>query len=162
MGEFGGARLYGSPGLADGPARYASVPGTIGSKFVERFDKLIGAEDVQRLGRLAKSGESLFFFPEGRFHRLLGLLSFHLGVFIAAPQTEIPVMPIVIRGSRSILRSGSWFPCQGPLGVIIGKPVYPKGTDWTAAVELRDQVREVILRYSGEPNLAGGLSSVKD
>ncbi|MCU7806841.1 MAG: AMP-binding protein [Candidatus Thiodiazotropha sp. (ex Semelilucina semeliformis)] len=134
----------------------------IGSLFVERFDRQIGAEDAQRLGRLAKSGESLLFFPEGTFHRMPGLLPFHLGAFIAAAQAEIPVVPIVIRGSRSILRSGSWFPRQGSLGVIIGKPVYPKGTDWTAAVKLRDQVREIILCYSGEPNLAGELNNIKD
>ena len=134
----------------------------IGSLFVERFDKQIGAEDAQRLGRLAKSGESLLFFPEGTFHRMPGLLPFHLGAFIAAAKAEIPVVPIVIRGSRSILRSGSWFPRQGTLGVIIGKPVYPEGKDWTAAVELRDQVREVILRYSGEPDLAGEMNRMKD
>ena len=133
----------------------------IGSEFVERFDKRKGAEDARRLGRLAKSGEPLFFFPEGTFHRMPGLLPFHLGAFIVAAQAEIPVVPVVIRGSRSILRAGSWFPRQGSLGVIIGEPVYPKGMDWTAAVELRDQVREVILRYSGEPDLAGDLNSIK-
>ncbi len=36
----------------------------------------------------------------------------------------------------------------------VSEPIQPSGTDWQAANQLRHQVREEILRRSGEPDLA--------
>jgi hypothetical protein len=38
----------------------------------------------------------------------------------------------------------------------VAEPVQPEGTDWKAAVQLRDKVRAEILRRCGEPDLAPG------
>jgi len=38
--------------------------------------------------------------------------------------------------------------------VTVGAPVAPDGSDWNAAVRLRDQVRKQILRHCGEPDLS--------
>jgi len=37
----------------------------------------------------------------------------------------------------------------------VSSPIHPKGTDWNAALELRDATRAEILRHCGEPDLAG-------
>ena len=39
----------------------------LGSQFVERFDRHKGATDTRRVLKLAASGQSLMFFPEGTF-----------------------------------------------------------------------------------------------
>jgi len=39
--------------------------------------------------------------------------------------------------------------------VSIQPPVAPTGRDWSAAVALRQQVRDIMLRECGEPDLAG-------
>jgi hypothetical protein len=36
----------------------------------------------------------------------------------------------------------------------VGSPIRPAGTDWAAAVALREAVRAEILRGCGEPDLA--------
>src|SRR5271155_4660278 len=42
----------------------------LGSEFVERFDRHKGATDARRVLKLAATGQSLVFFPEGTFdHR---------------------------------------------------------------------------------------------
>jgi hypothetical protein len=38
--------------------------------------------------------------------------------------------------------------------VTIGAPIAPEGTDWNAAVKLRERVRGEILKHCGEPDLA--------
>ncbi len=39
----------------------------LGSQFVERFDRHKGATDARRVLKLAATGQSLMFFPEGTF-----------------------------------------------------------------------------------------------
>ncbi len=125
----------------------------IGAEFVERFDQREGVAGAQRAVQSILTGCSLFFFPEGTFTRSPGLLPFRMGAFTTAATTNVPVVPISIHGTRSILRSGSWFPRRGIVSVVVIEPIKPQGTDWVAAVELRDLSRALVLRYSGEPDL---------
>ncbi len=126
----------------------------IGVVFVERFDKQRGVTDSRRTVQKVQSGRSLAFFPEGTFTRMPGLLPFRMGAFVASAETGVPVAPVTIRGNRSLLRADSRFPRRGGIRVIVAAPIRPQGTDWTAAVKLRDDVRASILQHLGEPDLS--------
>jgi 1-acyl-sn-glycerol-3-phosphate acyltransferase len=129
----------------------------LGIAFVERFDVRKGLSDYRNVVGLARSGISPLFFAEGTFRRMPGLLPFHMGAFTAAVEAGLPVVPIAIRGTRSILRGGSWFPRRGSIALTIGEPLAPAaaGDRWRRALELRDRVRAAILRRCGEPDLGG-------
>ncbi len=86
--------------------------------------------------------------------RIPGLLGFHIGSFLVAVEAGIPVVPIVIGGTRSALRGGQWFPRPSKIAVHIGKAMGADGSDFGAAVRLRDAVRERMLALCGEPDLA--------
>ncbi|MFZ1830262.1 MAG: AMP-binding protein [Candidatus Competibacteraceae bacterium] len=124
----------------------------IGTLFVERFDVQRSVDEAYKMVEAARTGQSLGFFPEGTFKRTPGLLSFRLGAFMAAAQAGVPVTPVTIRGTRTILRAGAWFPRRGALEVIVEPLIAPDGDDWSAAVRLRDAARAVILRNCGEPD----------
>jgi 1-acyl-sn-glycerol-3-phosphate acyltransferase len=109
--------------------------------------------DAEELIALAHKGRILVFFPEGTFTRRAGLSEFYLGAFKTAAEANLPVLPGVLRGARSILRSDQWFPRRGAVTVEIGQPVMPSGTDFKAVVQLRDAVRKIILSRCGEPDL---------
>ncbi len=121
--------------------------------FVERYDVSASLADAQMLIALADKGRILVFFPEGTFTRRAGLSEFYLGAFKTAAEANIPVLPGVIRGTRSILRSDQWFPRHGAVTVEIGEPVLPAGADFRSVVQLRDTVRKIILARCGEPDL---------
>ena len=132
----------------------------IGTEFVERFDAEKSVSDAGRLAEVLKQGQALAFFPEGTFTRRPGLMPFHLGAFAAAVETGVPVVPVALRGTRSMLRADSWFPRPGIISVTLGQPISParlrqeNGTDtWKTMMGLRDQTREHILRHVGEPDL---------
>jgi 1-acyl-sn-glycerol-3-phosphate acyltransferase len=110
----------------------------IGAVFVERFDKQRGVADARRTVQTVQAGRSLLFFPEGTFARMPGLLPFHMGAFIAAAEAGVPVVPVTIRGTRSLLRADSRFPHRGAMRINVGAPILPVGKDWAAAVKLRD------------------------
>ena len=131
------------------------------AEFVERFDTSKSIDDTQHLFDVLKSGEQLLFFAEGTFTRIPGLQQFHLGAFKTAADAGAPVIPVAIRGSRSILRAGSWFPRHGSLTVTIGEAIDPaqiveeadKQMSWDLAIALREHARDFILRHCGEPDL---------
>lgn len=132
----------------------------IGAEFVERFDKKQTLEDAKQLIQKTRAGRSLFFFAEGTIMRMPGLLPFRMGPFETAAKTKTAIVPIAIRGTRSILRSGSWFPRRGSISITIGKPIKhdhiplePEENEWNLALTLRDNTRAWILKHCGEPDL---------
>jgi 1-acyl-sn-glycerol-3-phosphate acyltransferase len=126
----------------------------IGTRYVERFDIEGSVEAGEALCDLSAHGESLVFFAEGTLSRHPGLRPFHMGAFLGAARSAMPVVPVTIRGTRSILRDGQWMPRRGVIQIVVSPPVHPAGSDWSAAVRLRDDVRAAILANCGEPDLA--------
>lgn len=126
----------------------------LGTLFVRRLDPKAGVEDTAAIVAAAKAGERIVSFPEGTLVRMSGLLGFRLGAFLAAAQAGVPVVPIAIRGTRSILRGGQWLPRRGGISVDIGTPIGADGTDFAAAVRLRDAARAFVLAHCREPDLA--------
>jgi 1-acyl-sn-glycerol-3-phosphate acyltransferase len=128
----------------------------LGTRFVERADIERSVRDSRELSRLAARGDSLVFFPEGTFTRAPGLLPFHMGAFVVSAGAGLPVLPVAVRGTRSILRDGDWFPRRGVIQILAGPLLRPQGEDWAAAVAIRDRARAEILARCGEPDLVAG------
>lgn len=124
----------------------------LGTVLVERFDPGQGTEEARKLLEAVRGGDSLVIFPEGTFHRGAGLLPFRLGTFVVAAEAGVPVIPVVIRGTRSKMRGDDFFPRRGNAEVIALPPIRPEGTGLNAAVQLRDAVRAQILARCGEPD----------
>jgi 1-acyl-sn-glycerol-3-phosphate acyltransferase len=76
-----------------------------------------------------------------------------LGAFAIAASARLAVVPVALRGARSVLPRDNWLPRRHPITVAVGEPIWPEGEGWDAAVALRDAQREQILRRCGEPDL---------
>jgi 1-acyl-sn-glycerol-3-phosphate acyltransferase len=124
----------------------------LGTLFVDRADTEGGVEDVNKAFQAAKAGRMLVFLPEGTFTRAPGLRPFRLGAFIIAARQNLSVLPVTLRGTRSILRSDQWLPRRGIVSVQVGSLLSADGSDFSAAVRLRDSVRAEILSTCGEPD----------
>ena len=125
----------------------------LGALFLERYDLSGSLADTAAATDAAKTGRLLVFFPEGTFTRRPGLLSFHLAPFKIACEADLPVLPGILCGTRSMLRCDQWFPRWAPISVEIAAAVKPTGTDFASVLKLRQAVREVILAGCGEPDL---------
>jgi 1-acyl-sn-glycerol-3-phosphate acyltransferase len=128
----------------------------LGTLFAERTDAEQGVQDAAAATDAVRAGQGLVVFPEGTFRRAPGLRPFKLGGFLVAAQADVPLLPVTIRGTRSILRAGQKVPRPGRASISVGAPLIPEGTDWNAAVKLRDHARAEILRGCGEPDLLEG------
>jgi 1-acyl-sn-glycerol-3-phosphate acyltransferase len=127
----------------------------LGAAFVERYDVAGSLADASALTEIARQGRVVTFFPEGTFTRRAGLTGFYLGAFKVASEAGLPVVPGVIRGTRTMLRGDQWFPRWAAIDVSFAEPITSRGRDFAAAVDLRDRARQAILARCGEPDLGG-------
>ena len=119
--------------------------------FVERYATGASVEDAERVVQAVAAGRSLMFFPEGTFTRAPGLLPFRLGAFVAAATARAPLIPIAIRGARSLLRDTEWIPKRVPIDIAIGTELHAaERTPFLTAVALRDAARKWISERCGE------------
>lgn len=122
------------------------------AEYVDRFDRLDSIESVRRARERLARGTPMLFFAEGTTSHTPGLLPFHMGAFVTSAKTGVPLVPVAISGTRSILRSDSWFPRRGQVRVVIGDVILPdqQMETWKAAKQLREACRNFILAHSGE------------
>jgi len=100
--------------------------------------------------RSAARGRSLAFFPEGTFGPDPGLLRFHTGAFAAAERAGMPVVPLVIRGTRHCLPPETFLARPGRIEVQMLEPMQPHWGRTDGAAALRDAARAAILAALGE------------
>ena len=121
-------------------------------QYVDRRDPIRGVADLGAVEARLRAGESAVVHPEGTFRDEPGLRRFHMGAFVAAVATGTRVVPVAIRGARSIWRGKTWLPRlrRGSVTVRVLPPIAPAGGGWRAAVALRDECRRRILPHTGE------------
>jgi len=101
----------------------------------------------ERARRWLASGISVFFFPEGTRSRTGQLGPFKNGAFKLAMDTQIPIVPIVITGTRDMLVRGSWlFGWGGQVRITVLAPLQPAHYHDDGATRLRDDARQQIQR----------------
>jgi 1-acyl-sn-glycerol-3-phosphate acyltransferase len=115
----------------------------LGSEFVERFNRHKGASDARRVLRLAATGQSLVFFPEGTFDGRPQIGKFLGGAFAIAERSEMPVVAVAIHGTREVLPPGGLMVYPRPIRFEILTTLEAKGA--------RQSSRELIARTVGEP-----------
>jgi 1-acyl-sn-glycerol-3-phosphate acyltransferase len=115
----------------------------LGSQFVERFDRHKGATDARRVLKLAATGQSLMFFPEGTFDETRQIGKFLGGAFATAARAQIPVVAVAIHGTRDVMPPGGLSIHRLPIKVEV-LTVLP-------ADEARLKSRELIAQAVGDP-----------
>jgi 1-acyl-sn-glycerol-3-phosphate acyltransferase len=76
---------------------------------VERGGKRDAAQDsVIAAGKALAEGLNILVFPEGTRSKDGRLSTFKKGPFFLAMQTMAPIVPIVISGTQSMMKKGSW------------------------------------------------------
>jgi 1-acyl-sn-glycerol-3-phosphate acyltransferase len=82
-----------------------------------------------------------------------GLRPFRMGAFTIAAHTGAAVVPVALRGTRSVLRGKQWLPRPRPVRVTILPALHAKSTEWLDRLSLREAARTAILQHCGEPAL---------
>lgn len=124
-----------------------------GSRFVERGGTAASSRDARQIVKAAKSGQSLAIFPEGTFQREPGLLRLRAGAFVAAVRGSLPIVPVVISGTRHILPADRDLPRYGPIRIDVLPAILPEHPSYASHRELAGHVRQKLLEVIDEPDL---------
>jgi len=100
--------------------------------------------------RIRERHEVLLVAPEGTRSRAGGLLPFKRGPFHLATDTGLPVVPMILRGARILMPTGSLLARRGCVRVDILPPIPTH--DWVTeeVAAHQEQLRELFLRYLPE------------
>ena len=115
----------------------------LGSQFVERFNRHQGASDARRVLKLAATGQSLMFFPEGTFDESRQIGKFLNGAFTIAARAQMPVVAVALHGTRQVMPPGS--------AALYRRPIRVQIIAVLSAEEARLRSRELIATAVGEP-----------
>jgi 1-acyl-sn-glycerol-3-phosphate acyltransferase len=130
-----------------------------GSRFVERNDSTASSRDARQMVKAAQSGQSLAIFPEGTFQQEPGLMRFRAGAFVAAVRGDMPIVPIVISGTRYVMPASRFLPRYGPIRIDILAPINPDHPSYSSSRELAKAVRKRIIAVLDEPDLVDSETS---
>ncbi|MBN1205628.1 MAG: 1-acyl-sn-glycerol-3-phosphate acyltransferase, partial [Myxococcaceae bacterium] len=127
-----------------------------GHIFVNRSNRAAAISSLQRAGRKIRNGTSIFLYPEGTRSPDGRILPFKKGPFALALEARVPICPVTIEGTGSIMPKNSWNIIPGPVHVKIGKPIDTTGFAADDREGLARAVREVIIAQSLELGGKGG------
>jgi len=131
------ASLFAIPLLGRHLRRTGSLP-------IARDNPYAAGRRLREAVGMISQGKSLLVFPEGSRSRDGNVGEFKTGVFLAAIRAGVPVVPIVIHGSRHVLPPHSWHIRPGTITAHVAAPITTAGLDKHQAEELAARVRNYI------------------
>ena len=78
---------------------------------------------------------------------------FRAGAFTSAIKSNIPLIPLVIRGSRKILPAEKFLPVHGKIKIDILTAIKPNNKAYESSRSLSNLARKKILEKLNEPDL---------
>jgi 1-acyl-sn-glycerol-3-phosphate acyltransferase len=126
-----------------------AVMRTLGMLPVDRDDPM---KSIDVLNRAVGQGHSIIIFPEGTRSRDGKLLPFKKGPFVVAIEMGYPIVPVICKGTRSIMPKGGYLSIYpGDAEIIIKPPISTRGLGYEDRERLRDAVREIIAEEFSRP-----------
>jgi 1-acyl-sn-glycerol-3-phosphate acyltransferase len=111
---------------------------------IDRFNRSSAFESISEAAEKIKQGVSVMIFPEGTRSKDGRIRPFKKGGFVLAVDAGVPIVPIIIRGTRPIMAKGNLRIRPGEVNLNIKKPIATAGYSRDTKDELMERVRTVI------------------
>lgn len=116
----------------------------VGHIFVDRKNKVLAMQSMQKAAKKIKDGKNVISFPEGTRSKTGKLQLFKRGAFIIAKEGQVSIQPIAIKGAYKILPSGSFAIRPGIIHIYVGERIQSESFTNKTAEELADYARNAI------------------
>lgn len=105
----------------------------------------------EQMKSLLAAGESIHIFAEGERRGTPGIYPFRFGAFKLAASAEVPIVPLVLRGSRNVMQGRPYRPAALEVDVLPPVWIDCDPCDLAGLAKARAEVRKMIAEASGEP-----------
>ena len=113
---------------------------------IDRFNQESAFESINEAAEKMKNGVSVMIFPEGTRSKDGSIRPFKKGGFVMAVDSGVPIVPVVIRGTWSIMAKSSLQINHGQVEMTLAKPIDTTGYSRETKEELMERVRTAICR----------------
>jgi 1-acyl-sn-glycerol-3-phosphate acyltransferase len=103
-----------------------------------------GAAIFKKMQRMTRQRASLIVFPEGSRSRDGRLGRFKGGVFLLAIENRLPIVPVSIAGSRTVMPKGRFRVRSAIVQVTVHEPIPTAGLSRDEARALAERVRDIV------------------
>jgi 1-acyl-sn-glycerol-3-phosphate acyltransferase len=100
---------------------------------------------IERAARALRGGASVVAFPEGTRTRDGKVQAFKKGAFMSALRAGVPVVPVLLTGTRDVLPRGTFRVRPGTIHVRIGSPIATAGVTPDECDGLVERVRQRLI-----------------
>jgi len=113
---------------------------------IDRFNQESAFESINEAAEKMKNGVSIMIFPEGTRSKDGSIKPFKKGGFVMAIDSGVPIVPVILRGTWSIMAKSSLRINHGGVEMEIAKPIETTGYSRETKEELMDKVRTAICQ----------------
>jgi len=128
----------------------------VGYISIDRDNRASAIESLASAAQTIRNGVSVMIFPEGTRSRDGRLKSFKKGGFVLAADAQVPIVPIIISGTFSIMPKGWLLIRPRPVCIDVLEPVQTTGYDRNTKQDLMDRVREAMTAHQDRPTPENG------
>ncbi|XXF80963.1 lysophospholipid acyltransferase family protein [Myxococcaceae bacterium GXIMD 01537] len=129
-----------------------------GHVFIDRGNRNSAITSLEAAAQKIRGGTSIFLYPEGTRSPDGSVLPFKKGPFALALKARVPIVPVTIEGSGTLMPKSTWRITPGPIRVRIGKPIDTTGFAEDDRDGLVRAVRDAIIADSRRMGGKGGDS----
>jgi 1-acyl-sn-glycerol-3-phosphate acyltransferase len=100
---------------------------------IDRKNRRTAVKSFDLAGERIRRGNTIVIFPEEGRSREVQMRPFQRGAFLLAIKSELPIVPMAIKGTFDVMRAGQWSITAGPVVITLTPPIP------TAGVSVRDK-----------------------
>ena len=117
----------------------------VGYISIDRSNRKSAFESLERAAQTIRNGTSVLIFPEGTRSRDGHMLPFKKGGFVLSVDSGVPIVPIIIRGTREIIPKGHFMIRPAPITMQILDPVETSGYTRKTKDTLLAHIRSILI-----------------
>lgn len=122
----------------------------VGYISIDRSNRKSAFASLERAARTIRNGTSVLIFPEGTRSRDGNILPFKKGGFVLSVDAGVPIVPIIIRGTGSIIAKGHFLIRPRPVTMQILDPVETAGYTRKTKDQLLERIRSILIDHIEE------------
>jgi len=112
----------------------------VGTIFVQRRSRKSATEMYEKAAKRINEGASVVVFAEGTRGDEYPLRPFKKGSFVLAMAAGVPIIPVVIMGTREVMPRGQWLVRSGVVNIHFLEPIPTAGLQFSDRERLVAQV----------------------
>lgn len=128
----------------------------VGYISIDRGNRASAIESLTSAAQTIRNGASVMIFPEGTRSRDGRLKSFKKGGFVLAVDAQVPIVPLIITGTFSIMPKGSLLIRPRPVTIDVLDPVDTTGYDRINKDELMERIHQRMAARTGRDTPENG------